>query len=115
MNDENKLFFDEIIKILQKNNVDTSTVKLMNKSEDYITLVNLKEYDILRFKLTDRTKWVTIMIPYKDRKKEIDNSLFKDQKNKKQIYWKAKLNSYMDINKYEQFIINAYNEIQKQQ
>ena len=81
---------------------------IVKNSDDYTTLT-YKEYDIVRIKYTDSAKWISICLCKNDKKNNIDNILFKTQKNKNQLFWKSYINN--DINVYYEFIKNRCNEI----
>ena len=93
----------QIVKDLDLKNYD-----IVKNSDDYTTLT-YKEYYIVRIKYTDSVKWISICLCKNDKKNNIDNILFKTQKNKNQLFWKSYINN--DINVYYEFIKNRCNEI----
>lgn len=61
--------------------------------------------DFLRFKLTERTMWFSLYIPFPIRNEYIDGPLFPDQDKKKdRNHWKVKFKSYADLKPYEEVI-----------
>ena len=65
--------------------------------QDYTTL-KYKDYDIVRLKYGDVSKWIKLFV--QDKKKYIDDPLFEAQTNKKELYWKSKINTIEDLDKY---------------
>ena len=86
-----------------------SNYEIVNNSDDYTTL-KYKEYDLIRLKYTDRSKWISLFLTKEDRDSNIDNPLFEVQKNKKQLFWKSFITQDFDI--YYPFIKHRYEEIQ---
>lgn len=86
-----------------------SNYEIVNNSDDYTTL-KYKEYDLIRLKYTDRSKWISLFLTKEDRDSNIDNPLFEVQKNKKQLFWKSFITQDIDI--YYPFIKHRYEEIQ---
>lgn len=100
----------EETKILTKiaSDLNLTNYKIENKSNNYSTLCYLN-YDIIRLKYTNKSKWISILLTKDDKKKYINNSLFEQQKNKNQLFWKSIINS--DIEVYYDFIKNSCNNI----
>lgn len=92
------------------NYLSLSDYNIVANSDDYTTL-EYKEYDIVRLKYSQRTKWISIFMTNNDKKENIDNVLFDAQKNKKQLLWKSIITDDIDI--YLNFIKNKCSEIDK--
>ena len=107
LTNEENLFYKELINILKSANINTNKIKLMKKAQNYITLVDDRNYDILRFKLTQKTKWVSIYMTPENHFNEKNNPIFDAQKNKGQLFWKSKIKNYKDTNKLKLFIIDS--------
>lgn len=105
MNDEEAQAFS-IFQSLLSEKVDVSKLILERRSYSYISVI-YNEHDVIRFKFTSRTKWISIRLTESDRKTNVDNPLFAEQKNKNQLHWKAKLHDLEDIGKFKDFIISA--------
>lgn len=88
--------------------LDLKKYDIVNNSDDYTTLT-YKEYDIVRLKYTDSAKWISICLCKNDKKNNIDNILFKTQKNKNQLFWKSIITDNISV--YYEFIKNRCNEI----
>ena len=85
--------------------VDLSDLRLDKRSDNYTSLIYGEYNDFLRFRLSARTKWLSLRLPSDIKASNMDNSLFDAQKNKKQLHWKAKLNSLKDVAIFKDFII----------
>lgn len=105
-NENELLLYQKIIEIVSRCR-DIGKLHLERRSDSYLSVFYGEVNDFLRFKYTDRTKWVTILIAPEDRQKYIDSPLFSAQKNKKQLQWKCKLNSLDDIDALAEIIINS--------
>ena len=75
-----------------------------HRSTDYTSLV-FCDNDFFRVKYTDKSKWISIRLAKED--KNPDDPRFAAQKNKGQLHWKAKINDWSDIDKFEDVLINA--------
>lgn len=93
--------------------VDTDKISLVKNSDSYTSVCYGEgaATDFLRFKLTDRTKWMSLSIAKKDKKENENNPFFAAQKNKNQRHWKAQLINIDDFIPYVDLIINSINEI----
>ena len=89
------------------NQRECENLLLERRNDDYLSIV-IGEYDFLRFKLSDRTKWLSVLIPPILKSKYVDSPLFKEQKNKNQIQWKSKFNDISELNNYEQVILDSF-------
>lgn len=79
-------------------------VTLERRSDNYLSLC-LKENDFLRFKYTDRTKWLSIDTTYLDLKE--DDERFVTQKNKKQRHWKATIDDISMLQAFDELAVLA--------
>lgn len=67
---------------------------------DKYTTLKYGDYDLIRLKYSDNTKWLTIFINPK-MKEDFENSeLFISQKNKNQLHWKSILSDRTDLSKF---------------
>lgn len=104
LNDEEQEFIDMVFSFLASS-VDISDLRLEKRSDDYTSLIYGEYNDFLRFRLSTRTKWLSLRLPFDVQVNNMDNPLFDAQKNKKQFHWKAKLNSLEDVASFKDFII----------
>lgn len=104
LNDEEQEFIDMVFSFLASR-VDLSNLRLDKRSDNYTSLIYGEYNDFLRFRLSARTKWLSLRLPSDIKASNMDNSLFDAQKNKKQLHWKAKLNSLKDVAIFKDFII----------
>ena len=87
--------------------VDLSAITLKKNSDSYTSIFRGEYNDFVRFKITDRTKWISIRITESDRDLYCNSPLFIAQKNKNQLHWKAKINSVDEIHNFKSLIINS--------
>ena len=97
----------ELILSLLHDSVDCSKIRLERRSDSYVSMFYGENNNFLRFKLSDKTKWLSIQMCYEDRIDNIDNPLFSAQKNKNQFHWKSQFTSLSDLQKYKTFLVNA--------
>ena len=100
---ENTILENIINKLSDK--FDENDFDIVSNTDDYLTL-RYRNSDIVRVKYTKKSKWISILMVGIIRKENENNILFELQKNKKQIFWKSKMED-PDIDKYLIFIDNA--------
>lgn len=81
-------------------------VVIERRSDDYLSVV-CENNDFLRFKLTPRTKWLSINLPRDLRKQYESDDLFAAQKKKSAIHWKAIITDASDVDKFKDLIVAA--------
>lgn len=81
-------------------------VVVERRSDDYLSVV-CENNDFLRFKLTPRTKWLSLNLPRDLRKQYESDDLFAAQKKKSAIHWKATITDASDVDKFKDLIIAA--------
>ena len=81
-------------------------VVIERRSDDYLSVV-CENNDFLRFKLTPRTKWLSLNLPRDLRKQYESDDLFAAQKKKSAIHWKATITDASDIDKFKDLIVAA--------
>lgn len=86
---------------------------IIQNTMDYTTL-KYNNFDIVRLKYTNKTKWIKLFLTPSDKYLYINNDLFSAQKNKNEFYWKSLLYNEDDIIKYSNIIRNCINYIIKQ-
>ena len=106
LNELEKEVFDKIIHMIS-NDVDISKIRLEKRSDAYTSVVFGNLNDFMRFKFTDKTKWISLRLPREIAKENMDNPLFDAQKNKRQLHWKSKLKSVDEIELLKPFIISS--------
>lgn len=113
LTDYEENFFHTLLKALSKS-VDISRIRLEKNSDSYTSICYGTgiAVDFIRFKLTDRTKWMSLSIAEIDYDSNKDNPFFAAQKNKNQRHWKAKLTNIDDFLPYMDLIIHSINEIE---
>ena len=97
----------DIFMSLLCDSVDCSKIRLERRSESYVSMFYGDHNDFLRFKMSEKTKWISIRLCPEDCSSNIDNPLFSAQKNKKQLHWKSQILSLSDLPIYKSFLINA--------
>lgn len=106
MSDLEEEFYNSILELLS-DTIDTSLIRVERRSDAYVSAIYGENNNFLRFKLSDKTKWISIFLTFDDKKDNMDNPLFEAQKNKKQFHWKSKLSNSKDYSVYKQFLINS--------
>ncbi len=81
-----------------------ASVVVERRSDDYLSVI-CGNNDFLRFKLTPRTKWLSLNLPFEIRDNYKESPLFAAQKKKSAIHWKASLSSLSDVENYKDLII----------
>lgn len=81
-------------------------VVIERRSDDYLSVV-CENNDFLRFKLTPRTKWLSLNLPRDLRKQYESDDLFAAQKKKSAIHWKATITDASDVGKFKDLIVAA--------
>lgn len=99
--------FSKIIISLISDSVDASKIRLERRSDAYVSMFYGEHNDFLRFKLSEKTKWISIRMSKDDQLENIDNPLFSAQKNKKQFHWKSQIMDIEDFSIYKPFLVNA--------
>lgn len=99
--------FSKTIISLLSDSVDTSQIRLERRSDAYVSMFYGEYNDFLRFKLSEKTKWISIRMSRDDQLENIDNPLFSAQKNKKQFHWKSQIADIEDFSIYKSFLVNA--------
>ena len=102
-----KLIFD----MLQDTEINSEKLEVVRKSDSYATIVirgNAWDFDLVRFKFTNRTKWIALSLSEADREAYKEHALFEAQKKKTQIQWKSTLKSIDDLPVYKNLIVNSY-------
>lgn len=86
---------------------EVSKIHLEKLSDNYTSVFYGDANDFLRFKFTDRTKWLSIRLSSKDKEENLFNPLFSAQSNKKQLHWKAKISDLSELNNFKPFILGS--------
>jgi len=81
-------------------------VVIERRSDDYLSVI-CENNDFLRFKLTPRTKWLSLNLPRDLRKQYESDDLFAAQKKKSAIHWKATITDASDVGKFKDLIVAA--------
>ena len=97
--DEESDFLARVLPLLP-----AASVVVERRSDDYLSIV-CDNNDFLRFKLTPRTKWLSLNLPFDVRDQYKESPLFAAQKKKTAIHWKGALLSVSDVDKYKDLII----------
>lgn len=95
-------FVDKIASILQHHPAYSSLV-IERRSKDYLGVV-IGWNDFMRFKYSDRAKWVSLDLPKDIADANRDNPIFAAQRNKAQRHWKAYISSLDDLDGLAPFI-----------
>ncbi|MER1959158.1 MAG: hypothetical protein ABS942_17380 [Solibacillus sp.] len=102
-----------VFETLKDSSVLTDKLEIVRKSDSYATMVirgKEWDFDLIRIKITDKTKWLSLSLSKNDRKVFESSPLFEAQKKKSQLHWKSKIQKVNDISQYKDLIINSYLE-----
>lgn len=77
-------------------------ITLERRSNNYLSLC-AGSSDFLRFKYTDRAKWISIF----NYGLSEEDSRFSAQKNKRQVHWKAKIDDISDLSLFDKDVLEA--------
>lgn len=114
LSEDEQKFVELIYEILKDTPVNIGKLKIVRKSDSYTTIVvkgKEWDFDLIRFKFTERTKWLSLQLSREDRITFENDVLFDAQKKKTQLHWKSKMSSINESSKYKQLIVNSYSEI----
>ena len=105
---QEQAFIDSFFNLLQ-DSIDTEKLNITKNSDSYttITYTSHEVHDIVRFKLTDKTMWVSVFMTKENATNNITNPIFEAQKNKKQLYWKSNLKLPDDCSFLKPCVIDA--------
>lgn len=73
------------------------------RSSNYKTVSCYTDYDFLRFKISPRSLWFSIVPNPNDKR----DQRFDSVKNKRTIHWKIELSSIDDVDSYSDLILNS--------
>ncbi len=101
MKEENACFYfiDELTKL----GWDHDEFKIEHRSENYTSLfygIN----NILRIKISENVKWISIIVCNEDRKLLRDSPLFAHQENKNEAHWKSYFKDISDLHNYLEIV-----------
>ncbi len=96
------------------NNYDSTKFSIVNNSKDYTTLT-FYNYDLIRLKYTENSKWIKIFLTPADKLKYQNDSKFDSQINKKEFFWKANIKTTDDIKLFLDVINNRCEQILQMQ
>ncbi len=82
----------------------SSCITLQRKSKSYISML-YGINDFLRFKYSEKAKWISLRLPRNLAKSNLENPLFAAQIRKSQSHWQAALHSLDDLESFRNFII----------
>lgn len=79
-------------------------VFIERRSKDYVSMF-CGANDFLRLKFSSKSKWISLRLPRDLAAANTENPLFSAQSNKKQLHWRASLNSLEDLSLFRNFIV----------
>lgn len=101
INDDEKTLVEMVLSFITPPK-NPKNISIERRSNNYITMF-YKNNDFLRFKYTERAKWISLDLPPELR--DADNPLFAAQAKKTQRHWRADLDSLDDLNLLKDFIV----------
>lgn len=104
-----KIFINNLLDMLNSE-VEQDKLDIVKKSSSYTTITYTADSrvdDLVRFKLTDLTMWAAVFMTKENAQANKNNPVFSAQKNKNQLYWKARLSSPTNCVFLKPFILDA--------
>lgn len=95
---------EHFISVIRNEYLDAS-VSLERRSDNYLSLC-CGLNDFLRFKYTDRARWLSVAVLNLDISP--DDPRFAAQKNKNVRFWKANIRELSDLNQYDDVVVASY-------
>ena len=89
-------------RFLKQNTTSYATISYRGNSFDW---------DLIRFKYTNRAKWVSVSMSSNERKEYEHSPIFAAQKNKRQAMWKAQIESIEDVDRLTDIAFRYIKEI----
>ncbi len=105
INDDEKNMLQIILSFITPPEIAES-IRLERRSNNYISMF-YGNNDFLRFKYSERTKWISLRLPRNLAKSNVENPLFSAQSNKNQQHWRANINCFDDLYLLKDFIITS--------
>ena len=102
-----------VIETIRASDLIHDPIDITSKSSNYKSIVirgKVCDFDLMRFKFTDKTAWVAVPLSNADNKEYRDDPRFAAQKNKNQFVWKAKIGFPEDVSQFIPFAIRAFLE-----
>lgn len=97
---------DIIIDIISKSSINQDFLTLERRTDKYLSYILPEDYDFLRIKVTNRTKWFSIDA-WKTFDTTLDDTRFDCVENRNIRHWKFKLNNINDLYSFSDLIISA--------
>lgn len=97
---------DIIIDIMNKSKMNPEHLKLERRTDNYLSYILPEDYDFLRIKVTNRTKWFSID-SWKTFDTTSNDSRFNSVENRSIRHWKFKLNNINDLYSFSDLITIA--------
>lgn len=104
MNENEKYIADHFISVVIENE-SSANISIERRSDNYLSLCSGR-YDFLRFKYSDRARWLSIDAA--SAKIEEDDPRFTAQKNKRTRHWKSNIHDLTEINNFDELVLAAY-------
>lgn len=102
INEDEMVLANRVLNRLASLGLDADKLVVKQNTTSYATISyrgNSFDWDLMRFKYTNRAKWVSVSISSKERNEYENSSIFAAQKNKKQAMWKAQIESVEDVDR----------------
>lgn len=104
---------DLVLEVIDSSDEILDPVEVVCKSSSYTTILvrgDICDFDLMRFKFTDRTAWVSVPISKEDAEEYRHDPCFAAQRNKNQRLWKATIESPEEALQYVPFALRAFEE-----
>lgn len=103
--DDDLKIIEHFTNVIRENFGSADDLVTKRRSREYISIFR-NDRDILRFKYTERAKWLSFAI--EDHYVSPDDPRFEAQKDKSQRFWKASISSLSDLSEFDDVFCDAY-------
>lgn len=103
--DDDLKIIEHFTNVIRENFGSADDLVTKRRSREYISIFR-NDRDILRFKYTERAKWLSFAI--EDHYVLPDDPRFEAQKDKNQRFWKASISSLSDLSDFDDVFCDAY-------
>lgn len=108
LTEEEQHSIDIIYRTLAGLDTGSAEIHAERRSVNYLSIVAFSDYDFIRLKIGERSKWFSVFLSPTDRSELADDVRFADVSNKKQLHWKIKLSRTEDLGKYTDLFQRAF-------
>ena len=106
--DEEQSAIDIIYKAFSGLATDSAEIHAERRSTNYLSIVAFSDYDFIRLKVGERSKWFSVFLSPTDRS-ELENDIrFAGVPNKRLLHWKVKLSRTEELSEHTDLFQRAF-------